>query len=81
MVVDTVPHARFRIAQTPQVFRVATLTEVWQRADLSRTWSDEAAVLESAGMPVNAVLARHPNPKITNETDLRLVRIMMGLTP
>lgn len=81
VVVDTVPRERFRLAQTPQVFRVATLIELWQRADPSRTWSDEAALLESAGMPVNTVLARHPNPKIINEADLRLVRAMMEAGP
>lgn len=81
MVTDTVPRERFRLAQTPQVFRVATLMEVWQRADPERVWTDEAALLESAGISVRAVLARHPNPKVTTEADLRVVRAMLESTP
>jgi len=77
MVVDTLSRDRLRFALTPQVFRVATLIEVWQRADPQRTWTDEAVLLESVGIPVRAVLARHPNPKITTEEDLRVVRAML----
>jgi 2-C-methyl-D-erythritol 4-phosphate cytidylyltransferase len=79
MVVDTLYRDRLRFALTPQVFQVATLLEVWQRADLKRVWTDEAALLESAGVPVRSVLARHPNPKVTTEADLQVVRAMMGL--
>jgi 2-C-methyl-D-erythritol 4-phosphate cytidylyltransferase/2-C-methyl-D-erythritol 2,4-cyclodiphosphate synthase len=78
MVVDTVSRDRLRFALTPQVFRVTTLMEVWQRTDPKRVWTDEAALLESAGIPVHTVLARHPNPKVTTEADLRVVRAMVG---
>jgi 2-C-methyl-D-erythritol 4-phosphate cytidylyltransferase len=78
MVVDTLSRDRLRFALTPQAFRIATLMEVWQRADLKRVWTDEAALLESAGIPVRSVLARHPNPKVTTGADLRVVRAMMG---
>jgi 2-C-methyl-D-erythritol 4-phosphate cytidylyltransferase len=79
LVVDTLPRERLRSALTPQVFQIATLMEVWQRADLKREWSDEAALLESAGLAVRSVLARHPNPKVTTEADLEVVRAMMSL--
>lgn len=78
MVVDTLPREKLRSALTPQVFQIATLLEVWQRADLKRVWTDEATLLESAGIPVRSVLARHPNPKVTTEADLELMRAMMG---
>ena len=78
MVVDTLSRDRLRSALTPQVFQIATLMEVWQRADLKREWTDEATLLESAGIPVRSVLARHPNPKVTTEADLQVVRAMMG---
>jgi 2-C-methyl-D-erythritol 4-phosphate cytidylyltransferase len=77
MVVDTLSRDRLRFALTPQVFRITTLIEAWQRADPDRAWTDEAALLESAGIPVHTVLARHPNPKITTEADLRIVRAMV----
>jgi len=79
MVVDTLSRDRLRSALTPQVFQISTLMEVWQRADLKRVWTDEATLLESAGIPVRSVLARHPNPKVTTEADLQMVRAMMGL--
>ena len=75
-VIDTVSRDRLRLAQTPQVFRIATLMEVWQRTNTKQMWTDEAALLESAGIPVYSVLARHPNPKVTTEADLRVVRAM-----
>jgi 2-C-methyl-D-erythritol 4-phosphate cytidylyltransferase len=78
MVVDTLPRDRLRSALTPQVFQIAALMEAWQRADFKREWTDEAALLESAGIPVRSVLARHPNPKVTTESDLQFVRAMMG---
>ena len=77
MVVDTLPRDRLRFALTPQVFRITTLIEAWQRADWQRTWTDEAALLESVGIPVRTVLAHHPYPKITTEADLRVVRAML----
>jgi 2-C-methyl-D-erythritol 4-phosphate cytidylyltransferase len=77
MVVDTLSRDRLRFALTPQVFQIATLLEVWQRADLKRVWTDEASLLESAGIPVRSVLARHPNPKVTNQADLEVVRAMV----
>jgi 2-C-methyl-D-erythritol 4-phosphate cytidylyltransferase len=79
MVVDTLARDRLRFALTPQVFQIATLMEVWQRSDLNRVWTDEAAILESAGVPVRSVLARHPNPKVTTEADLQVVRAIAGL--
>jgi len=78
MVTDTLARDRLRFALTPQVFQIATLLEVWQRADFKRVWTDEAALLESVGIPVRSVLARHPNPKVTTEADLQVVRAMVG---
>ena len=77
MAIDTVSRERLRFALTPQVFRIAILMEAWQRSDPKRVWTDEAALLESVGIPVHTVLARHPNPKITTEADLRTVKAMM----
>ena len=54
-----------------------TLIEVWQRSDPTKSWTDEAALLESVGIPVRAVLARQPNPKVTTEADLRIMRAMV----
>jgi 2-C-methyl-D-erythritol 4-phosphate cytidylyltransferase len=80
-VVDTIPRERLRFALTPQVFRVSTLMGVWERSDMARTWTDEAALLEAAGLQVRAVLARQPNPKVTTGADLQIVRAMVEQAP
>ena len=77
-VLETIDRERLRLAQTPQVFRVASLEEAWTACDLEREWSDEAAIVEAAGGTVHAVAARHPNPKITTTFDLELVRALIG---
>jgi 2-C-methyl-D-erythritol 4-phosphate cytidylyltransferase len=77
-VLETIDRDRLRLAQTPQVLRVAALEEAWKACDLDREWSDEAAILEAAGGTVHAVAARHPNPKITTPADLELVRALIG---
>jgi 2-C-methyl-D-erythritol 4-phosphate cytidylyltransferase len=72
----TVDRGELRLAQTPQVFRVAALQRAWQEVDQDRTWTDEAAMLESVGMPVRSVVAQRPNPKLTTEEDLVLIRAL-----
>ncbi len=76
-VLETVPRDALRLAQTPQVFRVSALLWAWQCAGADREWTDEAALLESLGMPVRCVLARSPNPKLTTADDLRMIRALV----
>ncbi len=77
LVVATVPREELRLALTPQVFRVAALRRAWQEVDFDREWTDESAMLESVGMAVRSVVAGHPNPKLTTEDDLFLMRAML----
>jgi len=77
LVVDTLDRDRLRLAQTPQVFRARALLQGWAEADRSRIWTDEAAMLESIGLPVRSVLARRPNPKLTTADDLSLIRLLL----
>jgi len=81
LVLDTVDRARLRLAQTPQVFRVAALYRAWEDSDPDRVWTDEAAMLESLDMPVRSVVAQRPNPKLTTVEDLLLLRAMLGGAP
>jgi 2-C-methyl-D-erythritol 4-phosphate cytidylyltransferase len=73
----TLPRDDLRLAQTPQVFRVSALFRAWQEAGDDRLWTDEASMLESMGMPVRSVLAQRPNPKLTTEDDLQLIRALL----
>ncbi len=77
-VTATLARDQLRLAQTPQVFRVAALHQAWQQADPATTWTDEAALLEAAGLPVRCIEARSPNPKLTREDDLALFRALVG---
>jgi len=80
-VIDTLPRDDLRLALTPQVFRVAALIEAWGLADAGQEWTDESALLEFAGMTVHSVDARHPNPKLTTASDLRLLHALLGAQP
>lgn len=77
LVLATMDRGELRLAQTPQVFRAATLARAWEVVDFSRDWIDEAAMLESLGEPVRSVVAQRPNPKLTTVDDLRLIRMML----
>lgn len=75
-VLETIPRQGILLAQTPQVFRLEVLQRAWEVGDFSAEWTDEAALFESLGMTVAAVAAKHPNPKLTTEGDLALIRAL-----
>jgi 2-C-methyl-D-erythritol 4-phosphate cytidylyltransferase len=77
LVLETIGRGELRLAQTPQVFQTAALAQAWQAVDFSRLWTDEAAMLESLGLPVRSVVAERPNPKLTTVDDLRLIRLLL----
>jgi 2-C-methyl-D-erythritol 4-phosphate cytidylyltransferase len=76
-VCETIDREDLRLAQTPQVFRISALFRAWAEDDGHHQWTDEAALLESVGMPVRSVVAQHPNPKLTTEGDLRVMRALL----
>lgn len=78
-VIATLDRDGLRVAQTPQVLRVAALARAWRAADPGREWTDEAALLEAHGGEVLAVEARGPNPKITTPQDLALAAALLGV--
>ena len=75
-VLETVPRQDLRLALTPQVFRVAALIRAWREVDFQQEWTDESTMLESLGMPVRSVLAQRPNPKLTTDHDISLIRAL-----
>lgn len=77
LVVATVPREHLVRSLTPQVFRRELLERAWEEAK-GRTWTDEAALLESLGQPVKAVFGDPANAKVTYPEDMRLLR---GLFP
>lgn len=75
-------HALFR-AETPQVFRRATLERALECARIDRfVATDEAALVERLGdVAIAAVEAAAPNPKVTVPSDLALVEWLLARGP
>lgn len=76
MIIETIDRDRLRLAQTPQVFRLAALRAAWREQDPAREFGDEASMIEIGDGGVRCVMAGFPNPKLTTPGDLELVRLM-----
>lgn len=76
-IVRTVPREQLARALTPQAFRVGVLRRSWANASTPQ-WTDEAALVESAGGQVIGVRGDPRNLKITTPEDLLLLE---GLFP
>lgn len=78
MVAATVPREGLWLAQTPQGFRLASGLAAFARAD-AEGWacSDDAQVLERAGVAVAVVAGDRRNLKITTPDDLALAAALL----
>jgi 2-C-methyl-D-erythritol 4-phosphate cytidylyltransferase/2-C-methyl-D-erythritol 2,4-cyclodiphosphate synthase len=75
VITETVPRAELFRAQTPQAFRFAVLLEAHRSGLVGAT--DDASLLEAAGLSVEVVPGSDDNIKLTYPDDLvRLERIM-----
>jgi 2-C-methyl-D-erythritol 4-phosphate cytidylyltransferase/2-C-methyl-D-erythritol 2,4-cyclodiphosphate synthase len=75
VITETVPRAELFRAQTPQAFRFAALLEAHRSGLVGET--DDASLLEAAGLSVEVVPGSDDNIKLTYPDDLvRLERIM-----
>ncbi len=71
IVLKTIPRENLWSVQTPQIFRCDELINSFKRAFKKNfTGTDEAALLEHAGYPVNIIEGDPANIKITNKHDL-----------
>jgi len=76
-VIETIPRANLWLAQTPQTFRYKILKEAHDRAHRSGFFStDESALVEWAGYPVQVVPGAYSNIKITTQEDLKMAGIL-----
>jgi 2-C-methyl-D-erythritol 4-phosphate cytidylyltransferase/2-C-methyl-D-erythritol 2,4-cyclodiphosphate synthase len=79
LVAETLPRERIYLAQTPQAFRREVLgraLEIGARDGIDAT--DEAALVELAGLPVRLVDGEPSNIKITTPEDLRAAETIAG---
>ncbi len=73
VVVKTVSRAQLYLIQTPQFFEINLIKSAYRNADTSIEYTDEAALLESLGVPVYLYNGDRFNMKITQRIDLRLL--------
>ncbi|MCA9396587.1 MAG: 2-C-methyl-D-erythritol 4-phosphate cytidylyltransferase [Candidatus Omnitrophica bacterium] len=74
----TIDRSRVYLAQTPQVFTSVALRNSYRRVGSKfKSCTDEAALLEAAGMKVRVIAGSAMNFKITNPEDLDLAKLMI----
>jgi 2-C-methyl-D-erythritol 4-phosphate cytidylyltransferase len=78
LVTSTIPREFVVLAQTPQGFRFGLLQEVFAEATADGfVGTDEASVVERAGLPVAVVPGSQVNLKITQPGDLELAEFYL----
>lgn len=79
-IVETIDRSELALAQTPQGFRRRLLAEAYRQhpPDGAWTWTDEAALLEAARIPVHAVPGDPRNRKVTVPADLEWAAAEVG---
>jgi 2-C-methyl-D-erythritol 4-phosphate cytidylyltransferase/2-C-methyl-D-erythritol 2,4-cyclodiphosphate synthase len=79
IITETIPRAGLFRAQTPQGFRFATLLRLHRAAAGAAAATDDAALLEAAGLPVALTPGAEQNIKLTLPEDfVRLQNIFEG---
>ncbi len=73
IIVKTVSRTQLYLVQTPQFFEISLIKSAFRNADTSIEYTDEAALLESLGIPVYLYKGDRFNFKITQRVDLRLL--------
>jgi 2-C-methyl-D-erythritol 4-phosphate cytidylyltransferase len=78
LVVDTPDRDRLWAAQTPQGFHVDLLLDAHYQA-VAQAWSvtDDAALFEKVGLPVQIVLGEETNLKVTTPQDLAIAEFIL----
>jgi 2-C-methyl-D-erythritol 4-phosphate cytidylyltransferase len=78
MIHTTIPRASVVLAQTPQGFRYGLLKKAFDDAAVDGfVGTDEASLLERAGLPVAVVMGSPRNIKITAPADLELAEFYL----
>lgn len=75
---ETVPREDLYLVQTPQFYNLRLLTKAFAQADLRVEYTDEAAMLESLGMPVHVYKGDRYNIKVTDKKDLKFVEKLLS---
>ena len=77
VVVETLDRSELVSVQTPQVFRVETLSSALSSGDLAAA-TDDASLVEAAGGAVGVIESPSGNIKVTVKSDLDLAALLLG---
>lgn len=67
-----------QVVQTPQVFRSGILRKAYQ-TDYTEAFTDDASVVENAGVEIKLVAGDEYNLKITTPEDFEIAKILLNL--
>ena len=73
---ETVPRDRYKLVQTPQVFRALLLKQAYAQPYTS-AFTDDASVVEAFGHRVELVKGNRENIKLTTPFDLKLAEMLI----
>ena len=80
-VTEVVPRDRYRLVQTPQVFKLSLLRRAYEQRFVE-SFTDDASVVEALGEQVAGVDGNRENIKLTTPFDLMVAKTLMEcLTP
>lgn len=75
LVLETPDRASLWQVQTPQGFRLQDMLSAHERAN--QRYTDDAALMEAAGIPVHLVMGAYDNLKLTSPEDLKMTAGML----
>lgn len=73
---EVVPRDRYRLVQTPQVFRLSLLRRAYEQRYIE-AFTDDASVVEALGEPVYAIEGNRENIKLTTPFDFMVAKTIM----
>ena len=75
-VTEVVPRDRYRLVQTPQVFKLSLLRRAYEQRFVE-SFTDDASVVEALGETVTGVEGNRENIKITTPFDMLVAKTLM----
>ena len=73
---EVVPRDRYRLVQTPQVFKLSLLRRAYEQRFVE-SFTDDASVVEALGEKVAGVEGNRENIKITTPFDMLVAKTLM----
>ena len=74
---ETVDRKRYKLVQTPQVFRTSVLKRAYKQ-EFTSFFTDDASVVEAEGLSVHLVEGARENIKITTPFDLKIAEALLS---